>query len=1573
MIVFNGGERDWLNGLLCRRQVVMLFLAFLLTLQPVLLLMPPAAHAESGGELSGDGTEGNPYIVTNAEQLNEVRNNLSAYYELGNDIDLSGIDNWNPIGGAFDPFIGHFDGKGHTISGLTVRDNISANGGLFAAIGNSGVVQNLVLSVVDISISNLFADVGALAGKLEGKAVNIRVSGGTVAGMNNVGGLVGATSSGAVVEASCANVQVTGGGLSYTGGLVGYLKEASVNVSCSAGEVSEGWYVGGLAGIIEDSQINDSYATGSVSGWSSVGGLIGGIGFSAQSPSTLTHVYAAGKVEGFGLSLGGLIGQKYSEITLTSAYYDKDKTGQSDMEDYSGTPLTHDEMGKETSFAGWDFDTIWHMDDRIGLPTFLRDDNMAPVMSGAKVSDEAPNQVVVHFPEKIDADDAALERFTVSVNGSEARIDGTRLNGQELTLTLAEPVLSGQEVTVTYTDGNPAVTDKAQNRLATQTIRADNEVEPHVAIVSFAPADNATGVAPDGKFVLTFNESIEAMSGKYIYLMDEGGAVVEKIEARSPNVQVKDQVVTITPDAHLQPLKGYYVLIDAGAFRHSADDVHGGISNPAAWNFMTAPDSSAKWVPAGQEGFTEGKASLPALQAGEDGTLYVLFRDEAHGGKATVMKLGGNETQWSLVGSAGFSPGAIGVPSLTVDGDVLYAAFGMVDQDDHASVQVMKYELEGAGDWTPVGDPIAVGDIDPQYLTDQDSTPFLLADNGTVYIAYRDGTVNGAMTVKKLSAGGNWETVGDAGFSAGDIYDPSLAVLDGTLYAGFTDYMFDAGFGATVMKFNTVTGNWELVGSRGFTSGIAFDTSLVSDGKKLYVVYENSAHKASAMTYDFVKGVWETAGSGFSAGQAFGIAAADANGGLYAAYQDVGLGERIAVKKYAASGWVAVGTLGFTTGKAYNPSLIVHNGIPYVVYENSDGKLSAMKYGDFNSPPKALNVRIEGTLRAGQTVKGEYDFQDDENDGQGVSLYRWYTADNKRGDHRKIILGATERTLELTKDHVGKYLVFEVTPVAAQGTLQGSSAASTPAGPVVSPEAPNAPDVTADDELNVIVGADATMEYSTDGGASYTAYDPSNPPTFAGDVTVKVRVAANAVTGATAGADTTLTFTTNPPAPAAPSNLTSAAGDRQVTLNWNAVTGTVSYAVYKYEGATAPADPSGWVLVQANVTATTYTVTGLTNGTTYAFAIKAIHDGSPSDFSNVTTATPRASSSNGGSGGGGEGGSSGGETGIITSTNGAITIPADRAGEVSLDREIIIKVPNGVAEQELRITIEGLNGTSDLLTDQETLVSPVFEVLKNLSGNFKKPVKLSIKFDPTKVGNNQKVAIFYYDEEKKTWIEVGGIVNGEWITAEVDHFTKFAVMAVDMNKDDSGETPKQPNPSFTDIAGHWGENSIIRAAAQKIVSGYPDGTFKPNNPVTRAEFTVMLVGALKLDGTGAAIDFSDLTKIGAWAKRAVALAVQAGIVSGYEDGSFRPDAQITRAEMASMIANALKVPRDANALTGFADNEDIPNWAKGAVEAIHKLGIVSGRGGNKFVPNGTATRAEAVVMLLRMLEVREQE
>ncbi|MBM6996846.1 discoidin domain-containing protein [Paenibacillus sp. DXFW5] len=442
--------------------------------------------------------------------------------------------------------------------------------------------------------------------------------------------------------------------------------------------------------------------------------------------------------------------------------------------------------------------------------------------------------------------------------------------------------------------------------------------------------------------------------------------------------------------------------------------------------------------------------------------------------------------------------------------------------------------------------------------------------------------------------------------------------------------------------------------------------------------------------------------------------------------------------------------------------------------------------------------------------------------------------------------------------------------------------------------------------------------------------------------------------------------------PASPRNLTAAPGDRSATLRWDASAESVTYSVYQYEGTAAPADPGNWQLVQASVTAATYGVTGLTNGKSYAFAVKAVDARGESDFSNVVTATPKVPGPEtprdpqpetpvSGTGNGSH------TTSVIESTNGIILIPSGRAGEVSLDKEVILTVGVGVAEQEIRIKIEKLISTANLVFDKETLVSNIFELTKNTTGNFKKPITISMKFDPSLVGDNQRVAVFYYDEAKKAWNEIGGIVNGDRITAEVDHFTKFAVMAVDEKKDENGET-NAPVPSFTDIVGHWAQNAILSAAGMKLVSGYPDGTFKPNATITRAEFTVMLAKALKLEGAGSATAFTDEAKIGGWAKQEIANAVEAGIVSGYADGSFQPNGRITRAEMAAMIARALQLSAEAGATTGFADDKDIPNWAKGAIEAVRKLDIVSGRGDNEFVPNGTATRAEAVSLLVRILE-----
>jgi len=316
----------------------------------------------------------------------------------------------------------------------------------------------------------------------------------------------------------------------------------------------------------------------------------------------------------------------------------------------------------------------------------------------------------------------------------------------------------------------------------------------------------------------------------------------------------------------------------------------------------------------------------------------------------------------------------------------------------------------------------------------------------------------------------------------------------------------------------------------------------------------------------------------------------------------------------------------------------------------------------------------------------------------------------------------------------------------------------------------------------------------------------------------------------------------------------------------------------------------------------------------------------------------------------------------VVSTDGKLTLPTGKSGKVSLEDAVTIAIPTGATDQELKITIEQVLDTQSLLTNNEVLASPIYEILKNFLDNFNKPVTLSFVFDPAKVNSNQRAAIFYYDEIKKTWVEIAGSkISGNNISVEVNHFTKYAVLVVDQPTDNATKI------NFSDVSGHWAEASIKQAVSEGIIKGYSDGTFKPNHNVTRAEFTVMLMNAMKPQDADTALTFTDSAKIGAWAQKAIAQAVQAGIIKGYSDGTFRPNAVITRAEMAVMLANALGQSGGKDAIAGFADDKDIPAWAKGSVAFVKQANIVQGKGNNKFAPQDQASRAEAVTVLLKLL------
>ncbi|WP_372632303.1 InlB B-repeat-containing protein [Cohnella sp.] len=334
------------------------------------------------------------------------------------------------------------------------------------------------------------------------------------------------------------------------------------------------------------------------------------------------------------------------------------------------------------------------------------------------------------------------------------------------------------------------------------------------------------------------------------------------------------------------------------------------------------------------------------------------------------------------------------------------------------------------------------------------------------------------------------------------------------------------------------------------------------------------------------------------------------------------------------------------------------------------------------------------------------------------------------------------------------------------------------------------------------------------------------------------------------------------------------------------------------------------------------------------------------------------------------GGSGGGPAlppaGDAVSDNGHITIPARREGEVSLNGAITITVPSGASEQELKIAITEKQGAR--LPSGSVPLGPVLWIASDPAAALLKPATLSISFDPAKLKVGQEAAAFVYDEATDAWTELkGGKVTGSRISVEVLRLLPVAVLAVDRGGEPNPVT--KPVPPFSDIAGHWAEAKIRTAVAAGIAAGYADGTFKPNRTVTRAEFAVLLTQALKLQGTeDAPPEFSDSEKIGAWARQSVVLAAQAGILKGYKDGTFRPNAEITRAEMAAMIASAMGETLEPLAATRFADDKQIPQWAKAAVNAVQGAGLIQGKGSGVFDAQGKTTRAEAVAVLLNLLE-----
>ncbi|MBE1447306.1 S8 family serine peptidase [Paenibacillus sp. OAS669] len=169
---------------------------------------------------------------------------------------------------------------------------------------------------------------------------------------------------------------------------------------------------------------------------------------------------------------------------------------------------------------------------------------------------------------------------------------------------------------------------------------------------------------------------------------------------------------------------------------------------------------------------------------------------------------------------------------------------------------------------------------------------------------------------------------------------------------------------------------------------------------------------------------------------------------------------------------------------------------------------------------------------------------------------------------------------------------------------------------------------------------------------------------------------------------------------------------------------------------------------------------------------------------------------------------------------------------------------------------------------------------------------------------------------------------------------------------------------YADIQGHWAMDSILEMGSKQIVNGYDDYTFRPDSPITRAEATTIISRAFKLSKQKS-ISYTDVS-MNHWAYADIAKAAQSGIIDGYPDNSFAPDQPVSRMEMTAMIARSMNISGKKRGAVPFTDVDD-DYWGVGILKQMKAEGWINGYEDGSYKPDQQASRAEFVTMLAKIM------
>ncbi len=314
---------------------------------------------------TGSGTIGDPYIICNPSQLQSIATfhitHINSNYKIIQDLDLSSISNFTPIGDLSTPFTGTIDGQGYTLFNLTMNHPGIQRIGLIGTSTSTVQARNINLVKPNVRGDSY---VGVLGGHMQGYFENIHITQGTVySNISYAGGVLGRISGSTsyIYDSSFEGTVQTPG--DFAGGILGenFGGDRIVRSFVKA-TVSGNNYSGGLTGRSASSTTENCYFIGTVQGADYVGGLTGR---SQLSADIVINSYAVAPVTATGTNKSGLVGAATS--TQTNAYYNIDVAGQSDN-DTRGIPRTTTQLQCPTvssdgcagvpMYAAWD-DAVW--------------------------------------------------------------------------------------------------------------------------------------------------------------------------------------------------------------------------------------------------------------------------------------------------------------------------------------------------------------------------------------------------------------------------------------------------------------------------------------------------------------------------------------------------------------------------------------------------------------------------------------------------------------------------------------------------------------------------------------------------------------------------------------------------------------------------------------------------------------------------------------------------------------------------------------------------------------------------------------------------------------------------------------------------------------------------------------------------------------------------------------------------------------------------------------------------------------------------------------------------------------